>query len=184
MTTPLWCHDPYDVIWQVFWHENLIDRSHDLLHADWSICTTWPKCGFLIGLYRSGPPYYSPKTYFFVLYQWFYLLFCKFTANNWTNLPWNSWNNFSNYQHWHHLGSCFALFGTHQHGKAVGSINGRTHVLKTLYLSYFGVGTCASLLIIGVELHDGIKYGINMFSHSFIRWSFGIFLWEIVTFGT
>ena len=38
----------------------MIDRSHDLLlHADWSICTTWPKCGSLIGLYRSVPHYYS-----------------------------------------------------------------------------------------------------------------------------
>ena len=37
----------------------MIDRSHDLLlHADWSICTTWPISGFLIGLYRSVPHYY------------------------------------------------------------------------------------------------------------------------------
>ena len=50
---PLWRH--LTCSWQL----NLIDRSHDLLlHADWSICTTWPKCGFLIGLYRSDPHYY------------------------------------------------------------------------------------------------------------------------------
>ena len=60
MTTPLgWCHQP---LWRHLtwiWQLHLIDRSHDLLlHADWSICTTWPKCGFLIGLYRSGPLYY------------------------------------------------------------------------------------------------------------------------------
>ena len=56
-------HHPYDVIWQVFWHENLIDRSHDLLlHADWSICTTWPISGFLIGRARSGPLYYCEVT--------------------------------------------------------------------------------------------------------------------------
>ena len=53
MSWPLWRH----LTW--IWHENLIDRSHDLLlHADWSICTTWPISGFLIGLYRSGPLYY------------------------------------------------------------------------------------------------------------------------------
>ena len=37
----------------------MIDRSHDLLlHADWSICTTWPISGFLIGRARSDPLYY------------------------------------------------------------------------------------------------------------------------------
>ena len=37
----------------------MIDRSHDLLlHADWSICTTWPKSGFLIGRAQGGPSYY------------------------------------------------------------------------------------------------------------------------------
>ena len=54
---PLWRH--LTCSWQL----NLIDRSHDLLlHADWSICTTWPKCGFLIGLYRSVPHYYYGHT--------------------------------------------------------------------------------------------------------------------------
>ena len=63
---PLWCHGhtpmmswphPYDVIKNIW---NLIDRSHDLLlHADWSICTTWPISGFLIGRARSDPFYYS-----------------------------------------------------------------------------------------------------------------------------
>ena len=60
MTTPLgWCHHPYDVTLTWIWQLHLIDRSHDLvLHADWSICTTWPISGFLIGRARSGPPYY------------------------------------------------------------------------------------------------------------------------------
>ena len=67
---PLWRH--LTCSWQL----NLIDRSHDLLlHADWSICTTWPKCGSLIGLYRSVPHYYYDS--FFILPQIIY-----FTLNN------------------------------------------------------------------------------------------------------
>ena len=60
MTTPLWCHHPYDVMTPMTsFHENLIDRSHDLvLHADWSIWVTWPISGFLIGRARSDPLYY------------------------------------------------------------------------------------------------------------------------------
>ena len=39
--------------------ENLIDSSTShLLHADWSICTTWPKSGSLIGHRQSDPSYY------------------------------------------------------------------------------------------------------------------------------
>ena len=77
---PLWRHLTW--IWQL----DLIDRSHDLLlHADWSICTTWPISGFLIGRARSGPPYYwyARKTkmhdiiffnfYFFIKHFWFRL---------------------------------------------------------------------------------------------------------------
>ena len=84
-SSPLWRHDhtpmmswphPYDVMTPMTsFHENLIDRSHDLLlHADWSICTTWPKCGFLIGLYRSGPPYYFGASLFKLIQQIYYSL--------------------------------------------------------------------------------------------------------------